>query len=227
MTTRWTIRIASALASTILMTTAFAADKAAIEEAMSYDGLAKIKVKGIDMAYALPGVTLADYSKVMLDPIDVSFAKNWDPDKTGTRFKLSPEERENIRTGVAKITYEEFVKELETKGSYKIVKEAAPDVLRVQASVVNLYVNAPDTMTAGRSRTYTVSAGQATLVAELRDSESGIVIARAIDNREAQGTGTMQLTNSVVNASEARNIASSWARILRTALDNAHGIGKK
>jgi Protein of unknown function (DUF3313) len=227
MNSRLSLRIVTLLASTFLLTTAFAADKAAIEEAMSYDGLAQIKVKGIDTAYALPGVTLADYSKVMLDPINVSFAKNWDPKKTGSNIKLSAEERENIRTGVAKIVYDEFVKELETKSTYKVVTAAAPDVLRVKADVVNLYVNAPDTMTAGRSRTYTVSAGEMTLVAELRDSESGIVIARAIDRREARNSGPMTLTNSVVNASEARIIASSWARILRTALDNAHGIGKK
>ena len=227
MNTSGSVRFAAFIASTFLLTSAIAADKAAIDEAMSHDGLAKITVKGIDLAYALPGATLADYSKVMLDPIEVSFSKNWDPKKTGSNIKLSAEERENIRTGVAKIVQEEFVKELETKSTYKVVKEAAPDVLRVRANVVNLYVNAPDTMTAGRSRTYTVSAGEATLVAELIDSESGIVMARAIDRREARSSGTMQLTNSVVNSSEARQISATWARILRTALDNAHGIGKK
>jgi len=37
----------------------------------------------------------------------------------------------------------------------------------------------------------------------------------------------MSYSNSVVNASEARSIASAWARILRNGLDKAHGIGKK
>jgi 6-phosphogluconate dehydrogenase len=100
-------------------------------------------------------------------------------------------------------------------------------VLRVRAGIANLYVNAPDTMSAGRTRTYAVSAGEMTLVAELLDSETGSIVSRVIDRREAQGTGTMTLTNSVVNAAEARSIASSWARILRSRLDAAHGIGRK
>jgi hypothetical protein len=49
------IRIVSLLASTLLLTSAFAATKADLEKAMSYDGLEKINVKGIDLAYARPG----------------------------------------------------------------------------------------------------------------------------------------------------------------------------
>ncbi len=217
------LRAAAVAAAAMLTMNAWAGSQEQFDEAMSADGLQKIKVKGIDVAYALPGATLATYSKVMIDPIDVAFHKDWNPEKTGSRFKLSTEERENIRTGVGKIVYEEFVKELQ-KGNYQMVTEPGPDVLRVEAMIINLYVNAPDTMTSGRSRTYTVSAGEMTLVIQLRDSESGAIIARAVDRREATDTGMMQLSNSVVNASEARMIASSWAKILKKGLDKAHGI---
>jgi len=222
-----TNRIVILLASTLLLTSAFGASKADLEEAMSHDGLQRIKVKGVDLAYARPGASLAAYSKVMIDPIEVAFRKDWDPTKAGSRMKLDSSERENIKSGVAKIVYEEFVKELQTKSTYQVVQAAGPDVLRVKASVINLYVNAPDAMSAGRSRSYTVSAGEMTIVAELFDSETGEVLSRAIDRREARDTGMMTLTNSVVNAAEARSIASSWARILRSRLDAAHGIGKK
>jgi hypothetical protein len=219
-------RVLALLASAFLLTGALAGSKEDLEEAMSADGLQKINVKGIDLAYKLPEASLAGYNKVMIDPIKVQFHKDWDPKRTGSHFKLSEAERENIRTGVAKVVYEEFVKELQRKSSYQVVTETGPDVLRMTAIIANLYVNAPDTMTAGRSRTYTVSAGEMTLVAELYDSESGQVIGRVIDRREARDTGMMTLSNSVVNASEARDIASSWARILRNGLDKAHGIGK-
>jgi len=221
------IRTIGLLAALLVLTPAFAASSSEIDEAMSVDGLQKIKVKGIDLAYARPGASLAGYSKLKLEPVEVAFHKNWDPKKTGSNIKLSAQERENIRTGVAKIVDEEFVKELQTKGGYQVVNEAGPDVLRFKAYVINLYVNAPDTMTAGRSRTYTVSAGEMTLFAELYDSETGEVLARVVDRSEARNSGMMSLSNSVVNASEARSIASSWARILRNGLDKAHGIGKK
>lgn len=201
--------------------------RAALEETMSYDGLQKIKVKGIDLAYARPGASLAGYGKVIIDPVEVSFRKDWDPGRTGSRMKLDAKERENIRSGVAKIVQEEFAKELGKGGAYQVVTEPGPDVLRLRANIADLYVNAPDTMTPGRTQVYTISAGEMTLVAELVDSESGQAIARVVDRREAQGTGVMTLTNSVVNRQEASIIASSWARILRKRLDAAHGIGRK
>ena len=227
MNTTRCLRVVALLATTFLIANAWAARAADIDEVMSADGLQKIEVKGIDLAYALPGATLAGYDKVMIDPIDVSFHKEWDPKKTGSSLKLSAEDRENIRTGVAKIVYDEFIKELQDKSSYQVVNEAGPDVMRVEAMIINLYVNAPDPMTPGRSRTYTVSAGEMTLVIQLHDSESGAVIARAIDRREGRNSAMMTLSSSVFNAAEARSIASSWARILRSALDKAHGIGKK
>jgi Protein of unknown function (DUF3313) len=107
------------------------------------------------------------------------------------------------------------------------VDAVGPDVLRVKVNIINLYVNAPDTLTAGRTRTYTASAGEMTLVAEMFDSESGQVLARAVDRRDARRAGNLSFANSVTNSSEARIIASSWARILRDALDKAHGIGKR
>ena len=221
------IRSIGLLAALLVLTPAFAASSSELDEAMSVDGLQKVKVKGLDLAYARPGASLAGYSKFKLDPVEVAFHKDWDPKKTGSNSKLSTQERENIRSGVAKIVDEEFVKELQAKGGYPVVKEAGPDVLRIRANVVNLYVNAPDTMTAGRSRTYTVSAGEMTLFAELYDSETGEVLARIVDRSEARNSGMMSLSNSVVNASEAGSVAANWARILRNGLDKAHGIGKK
>ena len=218
---------AFALAALSPSVTVAQSPRAALEEGMSHDGLQKIKVKGIDLAYARPGASLAGYNKLIIDPVEVAFRKDWDPTRTGSRAKLDAKERESIRSGVATIVQEEFAKEIGKGGTYQVVTEAGPDVLRLRASIADLYVNAPDTMSPGRSRTYTVSAGEMTLVAELVDSESGQVIARVVDRRESQGTGMMTLTNSVVNRQEAGIIASSWARILRKRLDAAHGIGRK
>jgi Protein of unknown function (DUF3313) len=220
------VRIVILVASTLLLTTAFAASKSELERAMSHDGLQKINIKGIDLAYTRPGATLAGYSRVKLEPIDVSFHKDWDLTMSRSRIKLSAEDRENIRTGVAKIVYEEFVKELQNKSSYQVVNEPGPDVLRVKTNILNLYVAAPDTGTTGRSRTYTVTSGEMTIVAELYDSETGEILARVIDRSEARRAGTLMLTNSATNADDARSIASTWARILRSGLDRAHGIGR-
>lgn len=213
-----------ALAS-MLSTAALAqSPRHAFEATMGDGGLQKIKVKGIDLAYARPGASLAGYDKIIIDPVRVSFDKDWDSARTGSRMKLDPKERESIRSGVAKIVQEEFAKELGKGGAYQVVTEAGPGVLRLRADIADLYINAPDTVTPGRSEIYTISAGEMTLVAELADSRSGQAILRMVDRRESQGTGEMRLTNSVVNRQEAEIIVSAWARILRKRLDAAHRI---
>jgi hypothetical protein len=156
---------ALALAAVLPSVTAAQSPRAELEEAMSHDGLEKIKVKGIDLAYSRPGATLAGYNKLIIDPVEVAFRKDWDPNRTGSRMKVDAKDRENIRSGVAKVVQEEFAKEIGKGGTYQIVTEAGPDVLRLRASIADLYVNAPDTMSPGRTRTYTVSAGEMTLVA--------------------------------------------------------------
>ena len=201
-----------------------ASSSKALEEAMSRDGLRKIGVKGIELAYARPGATLARYKRVRIDPVEVAFHPGWDPTRTGSNIKVSSAERQRILDGVAKLVHEEFARELQDQSGYAVTEESGDDVLRVKVEIVNLAVSAPSGSSTGRSRTYVVSAGEMTLVAELLDSTSGEVIARVVDRREARSTGRVALSGSVYNEGEARSIAAAWARILRKALDNAHGI---
>ncbi len=203
--------------------------KAAVNEIMSHDGLEQVKTKQADLVYARPGASLAGYTKVMLGPIDVAFSKSWDPKRPGSSFRITNEEREDIRSGVAKIVRDEFIKTLQAKDGYQVVDTAGPDVLKLKASIINLYVNAPDVATAGLTRTYVSSAGEMTLVLEAYDSETGQVLSRVVDRQESdmRGGGKMSWSNRVMNTSEAELIASDWARKLRKALDKAHGVGKK
>ncbi|MCV2367480.1 DUF3313 domain-containing protein [Roseateles oligotrophus] len=205
-----------------------AAGKIFTKELISHDGLEQIKSKDADLVYARPGASLAGYTKVMLGPVDVAFSKNWDPKRPGSHFKISSEEREEIRSGVANLVRDEFFKTLQAKDGYQVVDVAGPDVLKLKVSIIELYVNAPDVATAGRSKTYVTSAGEMTLFLEAFDSETGQVLARVVDRQESNMRGG-QLTwsNRVMNQSEGELIASGWARKLRKALDKAHGLGKK
>jgi len=185
---------------------------------VSPDGLELTKSSQVDVLYKRADATLAGYRKLMIDPVQVAFKKNWKP----SAMEVSSSDRERIRTGVAEEFRKVFSEELQQKGGYQIVDAAGPDVLRVSAAVVDLYINAPDTMQAGRSRTYVTSAGEMTLIAELRDSDSGQILARAADRKNASSS-PMTWTNSVTNTAEARRIMRSWAQALRGALDAARG----
>jgi hypothetical protein len=113
-------------------------------------------------------------------------------------------------------------RELERKNGYPLVDEPGDDVLRVRARIVDLFINAPDTMEPG-TRTYVVSAGEMTLVADLYDSATNALIGHVIDRQRGmeQGPYDLQIANRVTNTAEADRILSMWARRLRGALDKA------
>ena len=169
---------------------------------------------------------MSTYSKVLLRPIEVQFAKNWDPSKDGSAlYRMNEPDREKIKTELAELFHETFKKELE-KGNYPLVTTAAADVVEIQAAIVNLYITAPDVSldVAGRSKVYTSDAGHMTLIIQLHDSVTGQLLARAYDHRSASGD-LWQWTNSVTNTAEARRIIASWATALRKAWDASRADG--
>ena len=116
--------------------------------------------------------------------------------------------------------HDAFVKELQTKGGFPIVDGSGPNVLLVKINIINLDVTAPVERSAGRSRTWTNYAGQATLYAELFDSETGQVIARVIDT-EAASQASGRADTYQENEIYARAIAQDWAKALVRGLNQA------
>jgi hypothetical protein len=192
----------------------------------SWDGMPRVKRSGLDAVYVREGASLAKYKKVMLDPVEVSFDKNWDPNNkiTGTNIYAGPGkiDAEAIRVDLGKLARDVTKRELERKNGYPLVDAVGEDVLRVHARIVDLYINAPDRMEPG-TRAYVVSAGEMTLVADLYDSQTNTLIGHVIDRERGQERGPfdLQVANRVTNTAEADRILSMWATRLRKALENA------
>ena len=102
---------------------------------------------------------------------------------------------------------------LQAKAGLEIVTAPGADVLRVRPGVIDLYITAPDTMSAGMSRTYTMESGQATLFIEVRDSTTGALLGRALDKRATRNTGRVQISNSVTNLADFKALFKQWADI--------------
>ena len=200
---------------------------AADEPPKEWDGLARVSSKKLDHLYKLPEADFSGYKRVRLDPIEVEFDKNWKPNQNerSSSRRLTNEDLERIKKALAEEFRKVFTEEL-TKNGYPVVEESDDDVLRVSAAIVNLYITAPEKMSAGRSRTYTTSAGHMTLAVELRDSVTGKLMARAVDSVQGRDTGNFMVTNSVTNMSSARTALSKWAVVLREGLDDATGRAK-
>lgn len=180
-----------------------------------WDGLKRVKLKGMDSAYVRPGADFSIYSKIIIDPIEVAFSKNWDKRETISDRKLTAAQLDEIKQKMSKLAEETFAKEFSKDGGPEVVTAPGPDVLRFSSAIVDLWPRAADTQEPGRNYTFTTSSGSAVLYAELRDSETGQLIGRVVDGREARNSGTMRWTNSVENTAEARGMVSDWAHILR------------
>jgi Protein of unknown function (DUF3313) len=193
---------------------------AAEKPPQEWDGLQLVKLKGMDAAYVRPGADFTIYHKIIIEPIGVAFAKNWDKQSNfSSTSKVSKEKLEEIKVKLGKLAVDTFGEVFSKNGGLEVVTEPGPDVLRFSAAIVDLWPRAIDTQEPGRTYTFTTSAGSAVLYAELKDSETDQLIGRVVDGREARSGGTMRWTNSVENNAEARMMVSDWARILRKRYD--------
>lgn len=178
----------------------------------SWDGLVEIKSKRLDAAYLAPGADFRPYTKLMVDPTEAAFHKDWMKNMNDRRdvSRMVDDEKAQEILAAAKTNFAEVFHEAFTKAGYTIVDSPGPGVLRVRPGVVNLYVNAPDVMSAGRSRSYTANAGEATMILELRDSQTNALLGRVLDRRETRDSGGMQAT-SVSNVADFRALFKNWA----------------
>jgi hypothetical protein len=157
----------------------------------------------------------------MIDPTQVAFQKDWQErinDSRRPSDRVDDAQAQKI-LAAARANFDDVFVEEFARAGYAIVAQPGPDVLRVSTAVVDLYINAPDTMTAGRTYTFTTEAGEATLVLEVRDSLTNALMGRALDRRETQGGGRAQLTSNVTNQVEFRALFRQWASIAAKGLD--------
>lgn len=190
----------------------------------TWDGLDLRKQKKVDAVYVRAGADFSGYTEIMIEPLHVSFDKNWDP--RADRSSLRVADTDGIKEFLAKTFQETFAETLTADGHFRVVDQAGPQTLQIVPAIADLYINAPDTsmQTAGRVTTYAFDPGRMTLVMEIRDAATGTSLARVVDKVQGMDSGFLQVTNSVTNASDARRAIQRWAKLFRDALENARTL---
>ncbi len=197
--------------------TAFAGDA----DGISFDNLKPVEDAAVAMAYIDPEADFSAFSRVMILEPYVAFRSNWQRDQNRSRSRnISARDMERIKADVASLFKEVFTERLEADDGFEVVDTADYDVLLLRPAIIDLDITAPDTMSAGRSRTFTASTGAATLYIELFDSVNGAIIGRAADRRATRNAGgTVSWSNRVMNTAEGRRMFGRWADQLRSFLD--------
>jgi hypothetical protein len=219
-------RIATAVAlllSSLLAVVAPAAlaeEKAAAEPERSFDNLVVVEGAAVNMAYIDPDADFSVFKRVVILEPFVAFRSNWQRDQNRSRSRnIRARDMERIKGDVATQFERVFTERLEAAG-YEVVDVANEDVLLLRPAIIDLDITAPDTRTAGRSRTFTASTGAATLYIQLFDSLSGYIIGRAADRQAVRRAGgQITWSNSVTNNADARRMFGRWADTLIAFLD--------
>ena len=197
------------------------------EGGISFDGLVPVEDPSVAAAYIDPEADFSVFQRVaILDPF-VAFRSNWQRDQNRSRTsRVSANDMERIKADVAHLFKQVFTERLEADGGFEVVNGANTDVLLLRPAIIDLDITAPDTMRAGRSRTFTASSGAATLYLELFDSLSGQIIGRAVDRQGVRSAGgTVSWSSRVTNSADAQRIFGRWADTLRDFLDRHYTPG--
>lgn len=189
--------------------------------AINDEGMELVKDSDLATVYADPGADLSVYKRIWLEDATVAFKKNWQRDQNRSYpFKVRTEDMDRIQNDVATLFREVFTREL-LDGGYEMAEEAGDDVLIVKPAIVDLDVIAPDVQRTGRSDSYSESAGEMTLNLELYDSLTGDKIVKATDRKRDYRRGYLEWRTSVSNRADAMRMMTSWAKALRSSLDEA------
>jgi len=202
----------------------FAADEPAPE--VTKDGLHLYKQTKERLAYVRPGATFTHYKRVTILDCYVEFSKDWvkdyNRDQRDPSRQIKASDLDRAKTALQSDFRRIFTEELQKGGRYQVTDSGGPDVLVLRPALINIQVNAPDLMAAGRSATYVESAGAMTIYLELWDSVSNTLLARVID-ASADPSRYGQRASSVTNRAAADRMLRSWADELQSRLDLVRG----
>lgn len=209
-----------ALAAAGCTSTGPATIQAGPDAEMSFDGLHKVDNSKADLAWARPDFDLSGYNKIVLGDVAFEYRNVTNKGRsTIDRSTAGPyfidDKRRSKFEDVATIAFSE---ELAKVQGYTFVDEPGPDVLLIRGGLLDVvsYVP-PEAVT--RSEIYVSSIGAATLVLELRDSESNAILARSIDRRDIEQTGAIREVNAATTSLEVRRLMRLWAKRLHEGLD--------
>ncbi len=209
-------------ASSVGCTTASPTIQTGPDAAVSFDGLHEIDNSRADIAWARPDIDLSSYTSILPVSLGIEYTEVANKANTAvTRTQRGPYFIDDkARAEFEVLVGEIFMEELQKSDRFRIVDERGPNTLIVAGGLLDVTSQVPPTRVGSSSRIYLSSIGDATLVLEIRDSETNRILARSIDRRAAEPIGSsFQTANSVTETEEIRRLIRYWATGLREALD--------
>jgi hypothetical protein len=204
-------------------------------EEMTDDGLVRVASRASGGVFRRPEAQFAQYRRLILEPPVIAFKSGW----RDQHKEVTDNDVKKIRDDASELFREEFERALIKNGPWQFAENPDADVLIIEPRIEDLDIPAPN---AGNdpsgTKTYTSGPVKMRVIGELRDAQSGVIVAR-VDRfdgneeygiglanpqlRDATGIGNSQLREAtrVTNLHEMRMSFGKWSRLLRESLDVA------
>jgi len=135
---------------------------------------------------------------------------------SSSRYAVTDESKEKFK----QIVSDAVVKELARSKQFSVTDEIGPGTLLVRGAVLDIVSYVPPHLSGGGI--HLASVGEATMVFELIDAETGVIQARAAERRSIQPDVRMNRVNAAPT-----NSATVWADVERWARDEAQVLRKE
>jgi len=183
----------------------------AISSTVNYEGLAEVSRPYFDVALVRPAANFGGYGGVIVNAPELAFRM---PDRSQQQFPLNEDQKRRFQAALA----EAFSLEFSNLQNLVLKDQPGPGVLELTVRVENITVTVPT----GRSPQLgfaLIAVGEATLILELHDSESGEILARGVDSRPVQGAAARQGGEMVTRWEDVEKLCARWASMARERLD--------
>jgi hypothetical protein len=202
------------------------------------EGLVEIKKGAFQSTWINPDVDFRQYNRVVIVQNGHSDYRDVGPVRNSRSQMLRSNEREFAmseadRERFERIAGDSFTRALARSKHYEIIDDLSVEVpvsgtLVLRGHLLDVVSNVPPPM-AGSSSVYSNVMGEATLILELIDAESGKVVAYAAERSRIQRSGSFSVydmteVNSVTALAEVRRWASRAGNRLARGLDDEHKV---
>jgi len=200
-------------------------------------GLVPLRGAGLGEAWISPGANLARYGRLRLEPAEFQFrpvpAVAPAQRLTATEFPLDDASRERLVADVTAALGEELAR----SRRLPLTDAGGPDVLVVQVMILDIVSRLPPDI-AARNELYLDSVGEATLQLQLRDDQTGTLLARTSDRRRAEpadgfgipgaagGLRRLGRVTPVTARADAVRTVRRWAATVTRRIDQLYVQGR-
>lgn len=192
---------------------------------VSAEGLARMEGTNFDELWVSPGLKAAAFDRVVIEPTSVAYQEvgegpRYELTRMSARrsaFPIPAPQRERIES-----RFRQYIAAaVDDSGHYLRVESPTSGVLQLRAALLEFVSSVPPEQP--QYRAMVTSVGHATLAVELRDSQSGEVLVRAVKHDKAGPRGQQLVHADRVSAwPEMNRQLDRWARDVRGLLVQLH-----